>query len=116
MAEMRLNKIIAESGVTSRRGADQLIIEGRVKVDGRTIRELGAKFDPENHDVEVDGETITRSLSKSYLLLHKPKGVLSTMYDPEGRPSLSDFIDLRRERLFHVGRLDKDSEIGRAHV
>ena len=110
MAEMRLNKIIAESGVTSRRGADQLIIEGRVKVDGRTIRELGAKFDPENHDVEVDGETITRSLSKSYLLLHKPKGVLSTMYDPEGRPSLSDFIDLRRERLFHVGRLDKESE------
>jgi 23S rRNA pseudouridine2605 synthase len=58
----------------------------------------------------VDGETITRSLSKSYLVLHKPKGVLSTMYDPEGRPALDDFIDLRKERLFHVGRLDKDSE------
>jgi 23S rRNA pseudouridine2605 synthase len=81
-----------------------------VKVDGRTIRELGAKFDPEKHDVEVDGETITRTLSKSYLVLHKPKGVLSTMFDPEGRPSLADFIDLRKERLFHVGRLDKDSE------
>ena len=110
MAEMRLNKIIANAGVTSRRGADELIISGRVKVDGRTIRELGAKFDPDKHDVEVDGETITRTLSKSYLVLHKPKGVLSTMFDPEGRPSLADFIDLRKERLFHVGRLDKDSE------
>jgi len=110
MAEMRLNKIIADAGITSRRGADELIAEGRVTVDGRPIRELGAKIDPENHEVAVDGETIKRSLTKSYLVLHKPKGVLSTMYDPEGRPSLADFIDLRKERLFHVGRLDKDSE------
>jgi 23S rRNA pseudouridine2605 synthase len=107
---MRLNKIIADAGITSRRGADELIMDGRVTVDGHQIRELGAKFDPEKHKVSVDGETISRSLSKSYLVLHKPKGVLSTMFDPEGRPSLSDFIDLRRERLFHVGRLDKDSE------
>ena len=107
---MRLNKIIADAGITSRRGADQLIIEGRVMVDGFVIRELGAKYDPEIVKVSIDGETITRSLSKTYLLLHKPKGVLSTMFDPEGRPSLSDFIDLRTERLFHVGRLDKDSE------
>jgi 23S rRNA pseudouridine2605 synthase len=71
---------------------------------------MGSKFDPELVQVMVDGETITRSMSKSYLVLHKPKGVLSTMYDPDGRPSLSDFIDLRKERLFHVGRLDKDSE------
>jgi 23S rRNA pseudouridine2605 synthase len=62
------------------------------------------------HHVEVDGETITASLTKTYLALHKPRGVLSTMFDPEGRPSLADFIDLRTERLFHVGRLDKDSE------
>ena len=110
MAEMRLNKIIADAGITSRRGADELIADGRVTVDGRPIRELGAKIDPENHEVAVDGETINRSLTKSYLVLHKPKGVLSTMYDPEGRPSLADFIDLRKERLFHVGRLDKDSE------
>ena len=110
MAEMRLNKIIADAGITSRRGADELIADGRVTVDGRPIRELGAKIDPENHEVAVDGETIERSLTKSYLVLHKPKGVLSTMYDPEGRPSLADFIDLRKERLFHVGRLDKDSE------
>jgi len=110
MAEMRLNKIIADAGITSRRGADELIADGRVTVDGRPVRELGAKIDPENHEVAVDGETIQRSLTKSYLVLHKPKGVLSTMYDPEGRPSLADFIDLRKERLFHVGRLDKDSE------
>jgi 23S rRNA pseudouridine2605 synthase len=110
MAEMRLNKIIADAGITSRRGADELIADGRVTVDGRPIRELGAKIDPDIHEVAVDGETIRRSLTKSYLVLHKPKGVLSTMYDPEGRPSLADFIDLRKERLFHVGRLDKDSE------
>ena len=110
MGQMRLNKIIADAGITSRRGADELIESGRVSVDGITIREMGSKFDPDNVNVMVDGETITRSVSKSYLVLHKPKGVLSTMYDPDGRPSLSDFIDLRKERLFHVGRLDKDSE------
>jgi 23S rRNA pseudouridine2605 synthase len=110
MTLMRLNKIIADAGITSRRGADELIIDGRVSVDGFTCRELGAKFDPELVKVEVDGETIQRSLTKSYLVLHKPKGVLSTMFDPEGRPSLADFIDLRKDRLFHVGRLDKDSE------
>lgn len=110
MSEMRLNKIIAEAGITSRRGADELIIDGRVSVDGFIVRELGAKFDPEKIKVMVDGETISRSLTKNYVVLHKPRGVLSTMFDPEGRPSLADFIDLRTERLFHVGRLDKDSE------
>jgi 23S rRNA pseudouridine2605 synthase len=110
MGDMRLNKIIADAGITSRRGADELIESGRVTVDGVAIREMGSKFDPEKVQVAVDGETIRRSLTKSYLALHKPKGVLSTMFDPDGRPSLSDFIDLRRERLFHVGRLDKDSE------
>jgi 23S rRNA pseudouridine2605 synthase len=110
MSEIRLNKIIAEAGITSRRGADELIIDGRVSVDGFIVRELGAKFDAEKVKVMVDGETITRSLTKNYVVLHKPKGVLSTMFDPEGRPSLADFIDLRTERLFHVGRLDKDSE------
>jgi len=110
MGQMRLNKIIADAGITSRRGADELIESGRVSVDGITIREMGSKFDPDLVEVMVDGETIGRLMSKSYLVLHKPKGVLSTMYDPDGRPSLSDFIDLRKERLFHVGRLDKDSE------
>ena len=108
--EIRLNKIIADAGITSRRGADELIMDGRVSVDGFIVRELGAKYNPEKVRVEVDGETITRSLTKTYLALHKPRGVLSTMYDPDGRPSLADFINLRTERLFHVGRLDKDSE------
>jgi 23S rRNA pseudouridine2605 synthase len=110
MAQMRLNKIIADAGVTSRRGADELIESGRVSVDGVVIREMGSKFDPTICEVMVDGETIKPTMSKSYLVLHKPKGVLSTMFDPDGRPSLDDFIDLRKERLFHVGRLDKDSE------
>lgn len=110
MAQLRLNKIIADAGVTSRRGADELIESGRVTVDGLVVREMGSKFDPASVEVMVDGETIHRTLSKSYLVLHKPKGVLSTMFDPDGRPSLDDFIDLRKERLFHVGRLDKDSE------
>ncbi len=110
MGDMRLNKIIADAGITSRRGADELIESGRVTVDGIAVRAMGSKFDPEKVEVAVDGETIKRSMTKSYLALHKPKGVLSTMFDPDGRPSLSDFIDLRRERLFHVGRLDKDSE------
>lgn len=110
MPELRLNKIIADAGVTSRRGADDLIISGRVMVDGRVVRELGAKYDPLKVHVEVDGETISQQMTKTYLALHKPRGVLSTMFDPDGRPSLADFIDLRTERLFHVGRLDKDSE------
>jgi len=110
MGDIRLNKIIADAGITSRRGADELIESGRVTVDGVAIREMGSKFDPALVKVAVDGETITRAMTKSYLALHKPKGVLSTMFDPDGRPSLSDFIDLRKERLFHVGRLDKDSE------
>ena len=110
MSLLRLNKIIADAGVTSRRGADDLIISGRVMVDGLVVRELGAKYDPSMVHVEVDGETIRQHMTKTYLALHKPRGVLSTMYDPDGRPSLADFIDLRTERLFHVGRLDKDSE------
>lgn len=110
MSLTRLNKIIADAGVTSRRGADELIQDGRVSVNGEIVRELGAKFDTSEVKVTVDGETITATLTKSYVVLHKPKGVLSTMYDPEGRPSLADFLDFRKERLFHVGRLDKDSE------
>lgn len=110
MSLTRLNKVIADAGITSRRGADELIHDGRVSVDGEIVRELGVKIDPDNSVVMVDGETITQSSTKTYLALHKPRGVVSTMYDPEGRPSLSDFISLRTERLFHVGRLDKESE------
>ena len=107
--KIRLNKYIAEAGVTSRRGADSLIEAGRVKVNGKRITELGFKVD-EKSKVEVDGETISLSKSKTYLALYKPRGVLSTMYDPEGRPSLAELMEFRKERLFHVGRLDKESE------
>jgi 23S rRNA pseudouridine2605 synthase len=110
MTLTRLNKVIADAGITSRRGADELISAGRVSVDGEVRRELGLKIDPTISKVMVDGESISASLTKTYLALHKPRGVVSTMYDPEGRPSLSDFISLRTERLFHVGRLDKESE------
>ncbi len=106
---IRLNKYIADAGVTSRRGADSLIEAGRVKVDGKRITELGFKVDVKSK-VEVDGETITQEKTKTYIALYKPKGILSTMYDPEGRPSLAELVDFRKERLFHVGRLDKDSE------
>ena len=106
---IRLNKYIADAGVTSRRGADSLIEAGRVKVNGKRITELGFKVD-EKSQVEVDGETISLAKSKSYLALYKPRGVLSTMYDPDGRPSLAELMEFRKERLFHVGRLDKESE------
>lgn len=107
--KIRLNKYIADAGVTSRRGADSLIEAGRVKVNGRRITELGFKVDQKSK-VEVDGETISITSSKTYLALYKPRGVLSTMYDPEGRPSLAELMEFRKERLFHVGRLDKESE------
>ena len=106
---IRLNKYIADAGVTSRRGADSLIEAGRVKVNGKRITELGFKVDQKSK-VEVDGETIAIASSKTYLALYKPRGVLSTMYDPEGRPSLAELMEFRKERLFHVGRLDKESE------
>lgn len=110
MAQTRLNKIIADAGIASRRAADQLILEGRVSVDGEVITELGNKFDPEICDIKVDGESLSISKSKTYLAFHKPPGVISTMSDPEGRSNLGDFFKDRKDRLYHVGRLDKDSE------
>ncbi|NCZ77057.1 MAG: rRNA pseudouridine synthase, partial [Actinobacteria bacterium] len=84
MAEIRLNKIIADAGVASRRAADQLITEGRVTVDGDVIKELGKRFDPEISEIKVDGESLKTNKSKTYLAFHKPAGVISTMTDPEG--------------------------------
>lgn len=110
MPLIRLHKVLAEAGVASRRASEELILEGRVSVDGIQILELGYKIDPEISVVAVDGETITNNKSKSYLAFYKPAGVLSTMSDPENRPNLGDFFTGRNERLFHVGRLDKESE------
>ena len=110
MAEIRLNKIIADAGVASRRAADQLITEGRVTVNGDVIKELGKRFDPEISEIKVDGESLQINKSKTYLAFHKPTGVISTMTDPEGRMNLGDYFKDRKDRLYHVGRLDKDSE------
>ena len=108
--EIRLQKVIADAGVASRRKAEELILDGRVAVDGKIVRTLGVKIDPEKSQVQVDGELITKQKTKIYLALNKPRGVLSTLSDPENRPHLGDLLRDRHERLFHVGRLDKDSE------
>lgn len=110
MALTRLNKIIADAGVASRRAADQLILDGRVSVNGNIILELGGKYDPEISDIKVNGESLKVNKSKTYLAFHKPAGIISTMSDPEGRANLGDYFSDRKDRLFHVGRLDKDSE------
>ena len=110
MGQIRLNKIIADAGIASRRAADQLILEGRVSVDGQVVLELGSKFDPEISDIKVDGESLNINKSKTHLAFHKPPGVISTMSDPEGRSNLGDYFKDRKDRLYHVGRLDKDSE------
>ena len=110
MSLIRLQKILADAGIASRRASEQLILDGRESVDGNQIFELGIKFDPEISKVEVDGEAIKLNKVKTYLAFYKPRGVISTMSDPEGRPNLGDFFEERNERLFHVGRLDKESE------
>ena len=110
MTEVRLQKVLADAGIASRRASEELIKSGRVSVDGIQIRELGVKIDPEISKVEVDGESISSKKTNVYLAFHKPAGVLSTMSDPENRPNLGDYFKDRSERLFHVGRLDKESE------
>ena len=107
---IRLQKYLAEAGVASRRASEELILAGRVSVNGKTIRELGVKIDPENTKVMVDGESIKAKNTNTYIAFHKPRGVLSTMFDPSGRESIGDYFNTRNERLFHVGRLDKESE------
>ena len=111
MAELvRLQKFMADCGVASRRACEVLIDEGRVKVNGKIVKTQGLKIDPINTKVEVDNELISATKTKTYLAFNKPAGILSTMSDPEGRPSLQDFFGSWPDRLFHVGRLDKESE------
>jgi len=102
--------VLADAGIASRRASEQLILDGRVSVDGVQITQLGSKVDPEISKVEVDGESISTKKTNVYLAFHKPIGILSTMSDPDGRPSLGDYFKDRSERLFHVGRLDRESE------
>jgi 23S rRNA pseudouridine2605 synthase len=107
---VRLQKVLAAAGIASRRACEILISEGRVEVNGRIVMEQGLRVDPEHDVVRVDGSRIPPPRHHLYLVFNKPRGVVSTMDDPEGRPTLSEYLVGRKERLFHVGRLDTDTE------
>lgn len=107
---VRLQKVLAAAGVASRRAAELLIQAGRVVVNGRVITELGTRIDPARDTVKVDGDVVGRAERPVYYLLHKPKGVLSTVSDPGGRPTVISLLRGVRERVFPVGRLDWNSE------
>jgi 23S rRNA pseudouridine2605 synthase len=109
MAEERLQKILSRAGVTSRRKAEELIVEGRVAVNGQVIVELGTKADIERDHIKVDGKAIPQPGRVVCLALNKPQGVVTTMSDPQGRPTVMQFIRIK-ERVFPVGRLDYASE------
>ena len=111
MAEpIRLQKVLAQAGVASRRSAEHLIEQRRVEVDGQVVTEFGLRVDPSVSVVRVDGERIPPVSPHAYLVLNKPRGVVTTMSDPQGRPSIADYVEDRAERLYHVGRLDTDTE------
>ncbi len=105
MGSVRLQKVLARAGVASRRAAEELITAGRVRVDGRLVTELGTKVDPRTQRVDVDGKKIVAELPV-YIVLHKPRGVVSTMRDPQGRPTVRDYLADVPARVYPVGRLD----------
>lgn len=107
---IRLQKALAQAGVSSRRAAEHLIEQRRVEVDGEVVTEFGLRVDPAVSVIRVDGERIPPVTAHVYLVLNKPRGVVTTMSDPQGRPCISDYTGDREERLFHVGRLDTDTE------
>lgn len=107
---IRLQKLLAQSGVASRRKCEQLMLDGLVEVDGEIVTRLGTKVDPRTAVVRVDGRRLPPVSPHVYLVLNKPRGVVSTMSDPEGRRCLAEVVADRSERLFHVGRLDTDTE------
>lgn len=106
---MRLQKFLSRAGVASRRASERLITEGRVRVDGEVVVELGTKIDPESSRVDVDGRRVEIA-SPEWVLLHKPPKVVSTRSDPQGRPTVYDLLQPEHQGLFHVGRLDVMSE------
>lgn len=107
---IRLQKVLAGAGLGSRRACEELIAAGRVSVDGAVVRELGVRVDPRTAVVHVDGIRVQLDPTLVTLALNKPFGVVSTMHDPQGRPSLQQYVADRPERLFHVGRLDAETE------
>jgi 23S rRNA pseudouridine2605 synthase len=109
MTRERLQKYLARCGVASRRASEQIIVGGRVRVNGQVAAELGTSVDPGRDRVEVDGRTVVPPTEHSYILLNKPIGVVSTASDPQGRRTVLDMVD-SEARLYPVGRLDYDSE------
>ncbi len=107
---VRLQKILASAGVGSRRYCEELIGAGRVEVDGEIVRRFGARVDPQQQVIRVDGKRIPAREDLVYVALNKPAGVLTTMSDSRGRPTMADLLGDTSERLFHVGRLDYDTE------
>lgn len=107
---VRLNKYLAQSGLASRRKADELIESGQVTINGRKVYELGIQVDPKQDKIMVDGKTVRPDNDYIYILFNKPKNVLTSMSDPDGRPNVGDFFDRFPKRVFPVGRLDWDSE------
>ncbi|WP_028709351.1 pseudouridine synthase [Propionicicella superfundia] len=108
---VRLQKVLAEAGIASRRASEILIAEGRVEVNGKLVTEQGRRVDPMADVIRVDGSRVPPPQRHLYLVLNKPRGVVSTMSDPEGRRAIGDLLGKHRhERLFHVGRLDADTE------
>ncbi len=108
--EVRLQKAIADSGLASRRKAEEMIVQGRVTVNGRIVRELGTKIDPERDHVKVDGRHLKPVPPQVFVMLNKPKGYVSSLSDPEGRQTIADLLPGVGLRVFPVGRLDYDSE------
>lgn len=107
---IRLQKALASAGIASRRASEILIDEGRVEVNGKVVTEQGMRVNPDTDHIRVDGARIPPPRRHMYLVLNKPRGVVSTMDDPEGRPTLTDYLPRTKERLFHVGRLDTETE------
>ena len=107
---VRLQKVLAAAGVASRRASEALIDRGSVEVNGHVVTEQGLRVDHDRDVIRVDGARIPPPRRHVYLVVNKPRGVVSTLSDPEGRPTLADLIERRKERLFHVGRLDTDTE------
>ena len=106
---IRLQKLLALAGVASRRRSEELMLDGQVEVNGEVVTRLGTKVDPASDVIRVAGKRLPPISEKVYLALNKPRGVVSTMSDPEGRKTLQDLVEDRPERLFHVGRLDTDT-------
>lgn len=106
----RLQKILAKAGIASRRRAEELILAGKVKVNGKVIKELGFKADPERDLIEVNGNKIKINDEKIYILLYKPRGYVTTVRDPQGRPTVLQLLKDVKTRVFPVGRLDYDTE------